>query len=120
LIEGKNLDVLARTVANPTPLRDRDLVKLDQARTDAIDVNNGSQVIKLRREGTQQWKVFMDGKGQKADFSAGQGLLKALTAPRQSRGSPAPGSPDAAPGRKKPIATVSAWVEGLQKEEKPG
>jgi len=55
------LDGLIAAIANPDPLRDRDLVKdTDKNRIDAIDITVGGQVTKLRKSGGPfgEWKLY--------------------------------------------------------------
>src|SRR4029079_15011995 len=55
------LDGLIAAIANPDPLRDRDLMKdTDKNRIDAIDISVGGQVTKLRKSGGPfgEWKLY--------------------------------------------------------------
>jgi Domain of unknown function (DUF4340) len=114
-VPAKNIDAIARVAENPSVLRNRDLTDIDQSKTDAIDIQSASGVIKLRKsEGT--WKLFEGGKSQSADDPAIQDLLRAFTAKRQVESFPDPAK-ETELGFDKPSAVVSLWVDGLKKEE---
>jgi hypothetical protein len=114
----KNPDLIAKVVADPSVLRNRNLVEIDQRDTDAIDLKNSNGLLKLRKE-LGAWKLFAgSGKGRSADDPAVQGLLAALTQKRQVQSFP-DAAKEADMGFDKPEAVVvSLWVNGIQKEEK--
>ncbi|MBN9518011.1 DUF4340 domain-containing protein [bacterium] len=84
------LDGLAAVVDNPTPLRDRDLVRDDlKARVDAIDVTSGGQTVALRKSGTE-WKLTGGPNDpQTANPTAAAALLNLVTQPRIIKDFPA-------------------------------
>src|SRR5262249_6787406 len=123
-INAKNVETIARAVENPSVLRDRNLVQVDQlaAKADAVNVQaTGDPLIKLRKDAADhQWKMFVDtGKGRKAEASSVEALLNAIATPRQVKDFLDPkATKEADLGLDKPAAVVSIWVEGVQKEEK--
>lgn len=87
------LDGLAAVVDNPTPLRDRDLVRDDlKTRVDAIDVTTGGQTIQLRKAGgSTEWKLNGGPNDpQTANQTAAAALLNLVTQPRLVKDFPAP------------------------------
>jgi hypothetical protein len=76
------LDGLAALVANPDPLRDRDLVKdADRGRIDAIDLTAGGQTTKLRKV-NNDWKLFGGPNDpQEANQEAVRHLIDLITQP---------------------------------------
>lgn len=88
---ASGLDGLAAVIDNPTPLRDRDLVRDDQkARIDAIDVTSGGQTVALRKSGTE-WKLAGGPNDpQTANQTTANALLNLVTQPRIVKDFPAP------------------------------
>jgi hypothetical protein len=113
----KNLEPIVKVVENASILRNRNLVQIEQYKTDAIDIKNAGGLIKLRKP-LATWKLFAGvGKGRTADDQAVQSLLNALTQKRQVQDFPDPAK-EAEYGFDKPAAVVvSLWMEGLAKEE---
>jgi hypothetical protein len=114
-VPAKSIDAIARVAENPSALRNRDLTDIDQSKTDAIDIQSASGLIKLRKSGAT-WKLYDAGKSQSADDPTVQELLRALTAKRQVESFPEP-TKEAELGFDKPTAVVSLWTDGLAKEE---
>jgi hypothetical protein len=115
-VAAKGIEPITRFLADPAALRNRDLVQIDQARADAIDIQNAGGLIKLRKP-KATWRLFDKGKGQAADDLAITGLLSDLAKRRQIQF-----FPDAAKekdmGLDKPAAVVTVWVSGIQPEDK--
>lgn len=80
---ASGLDGLAAVIDNPTPLRDRDLVRDDlKARVDAIDLTHAGQTVQLRKSGTE-WKLAGGPNDpQAANQAAATALLNLVTQPR--------------------------------------
>jgi hypothetical protein len=120
-IPAKSLDPILKVLNDHASLRNRDLVQNDQLewRTDAIDIQNASGPIKLRKP-KSTWEVFAGNtKGKNADDQAVQGaggLIGALKAKRQVE-FPEP-IKETELAFDKPLAVVSLWLDGIQKEEK--
>jgi hypothetical protein len=114
-VPAKSIDAIALVAENPAVLRNRDLTDIDQSKTDAIDIQSASGLIKLRKSGAT-WKLYDAGKSQSADDPTVQELLRALTAKRQVESFPDP-SKEAELGFDKPTAVVSLWTDGLAKED---
>jgi Domain of unknown function (DUF4340) len=115
----KKLLPIVEDATKPDTLRNRDLVHLDAAKTDAINIQNAEGLIELRRTGTPDtWRLYQ-GKTvvADADFGAVQDLMKDLNTKRQVKEFPDPAK-SADYGFDKPTAGVSLWVEGIQKDEK--
>jgi hypothetical protein len=115
-----NLKPLEAVLENPGSLRDRDLVHLEEFRTDVVSLKNGGGSFEMvKPQGEFQWKLYREGQPvQTADESAVRGLLDALIAKRLIKEFPDPKADDKALGLDQPAAVVSLWVDGVQKEEK--
>lgn len=118
-VSAKGVEPLLKAAEDPQLLRNRDLVQLDVARTDAIDIKNSTGLLKLRKSGEpNQWKLFAGGdKARGADDNAVQDLMNALTVKRQVKDFPSASRPDAELGLDKPTAEISAWVDAIVKDE---
>lgn len=116
-ISATSVEPILKVVNTPALLRNRDLAELDPAKTDAIDVQSGG-LFKLRRAGTPStWKVFRPDTEVKEAYSpAVDDLIKALNVKRQIKEFPADKS-DADLGFDKPAVVLSAWVDGIKKED---
>lgn len=87
---ASGLDGLAALIDNPTPLRDRDLVRDDlKARVDAIDVTSGGQTVQLRKIGTEWKLVGGPNDPQTANQTAAAALLNLAAQPRLVKDFPA-------------------------------
>jgi hypothetical protein len=119
-VPAKKVDEILKVVANPSLIRNRDLVTIDSFKVDAIDVKLGErELIKLRHAGEPVvWKLYESGKVQEADNSSVQSLLTALANKRQVKDFPAASKSDAELGLDKPAVVVSLWADGIKKEEK--
>ncbi len=117
---AKNVEPIVKVAEEPSVLRNRDLVQLDTFKTDAIDIKQGSESIKLRRVGQPEtWKLYVgSGKARSADDKAVQEILAAVNTKRQVKSFPEANKSDAELGLDKPTAELSIWVEGIKKEEK--
>lgn len=117
-ISATSVEPILKVVSSPALLRNRDLAELDPAKTDAIDVQSGGGLFKLRRAGTPStWKVFRPDTEVKEGYSpAVDDLVKALNVKRQIKEFPADKS-DADLGFDKPAVVLSAWVDGIKKED---
>jgi hypothetical protein len=114
-LPAKNIDALSKLAENPAVLRNRDLVDIDSAKTDAIDIKAAGHELKLRKP-QATWKIYEGAKAQNADDPSVQELLRALNAKRQVESFPDPAK-EGELGFDKPSAVVSLWVDGLKKEE---
>jgi hypothetical protein len=119
-VPARSIEPISKLLKEPATLRDRDLVKIDQFKTDAIDIKNASGLVQLRNTGTPAiWKLYDDSaKAREADHSAVTTLLSTLTAKRQVKDFPDKNKSDAELGLDQPTAVVSLWVEGIKKEDK--
>jgi hypothetical protein len=118
-VPAKNVESILKVAEDPHALRNRDLVQLDTFKTDAIDIKNAAEPLKLRRTGQpESWKLFTGaGQPRNADDRAVQDLLTALTTKRQVKSFPDASRSDAELGLDKPTAEVSLWVDGVKKDE---
>jgi hypothetical protein len=115
-IPAKSIEGIVKVIENPAVLRNRDLVQIDQAKTDAIDLKNAAGLLKLRKQ-EGSWKLYdASGKQRNADDTAVADLLTALNAKRTVRSFPDPAK-EKEYGFDKPESVVSIWVEGIQKDE---
>jgi hypothetical protein len=119
-VPAKKVEAILRIVEDPSALRNRDLLQIETAKVDAIDLKPGDrETIKLRKTGEPaEWKLYDTGTPQKAEDSAVQDLLNALTVKRLIKEFPDAKKTDADLGLDRPSAIVSLWVEGIKKEEK--
>ncbi|HEV3205267.1 MAG TPA: DUF4340 domain-containing protein, partial [Gemmataceae bacterium] len=82
-VSAKTVESIFKVAANPAALRNRNLVQIEQARTDAIDITSSAGLLKLRKP-MANWKLYSgNGKPKAADDKAVYGLLSALTERRQ-------------------------------------
>jgi hypothetical protein len=113
------VEPLLKVLAAPDVLRDRSLVQADSTRKDLIDavnLQNSTGLVKLRKpEGTGDWKVYRDGTSQATEFGSVRDLIDALTEKKQVKTFV---DKEDGLGFDKPLAVVSLWYEGVQKEEK--
>jgi hypothetical protein len=111
----------------PEPLRNRDLITFSfPAKPDAIDVQAGSELAKLRLSGFE-WKLYQNG-SHPADQQTVRELIDGITGKPAAFGGPFGGekqSPvktfvDKNEGIdwSKPARVVKIWVDGIKKEEK--
>lgn len=118
-IPAKVIEPIVKEIENPNGLRNKDLVELDKTKTDAIDIQNASGSIKLRKTGEPAaWKIYEGATGVNAEDSVVQALLDSLLAKGLIREFPAASVSDAELGLDKPMAELSIWLDGLAKEEK--
>jgi hypothetical protein len=118
-VPAANLEAITKVIENPSLLRDRDLVHLDEQRVDAVAIKNQSGSFELFKSGTPaQWKLFRESQGSPADDASVRSLLTAVNAKRQVKEFPDPAKvDDKALQLDAPVATLSLWVDGIQKEE---
>lgn len=107
------LDSLAALVANPDPLRDRDLVKdADRGRIDAIDLTAGGQTTKLRKV-NNDWKLFGGPNDpQEANQEAVRHLIDLITQPHVVKDFPPPNDANFAGPELK--AEVKFWADAVK------
>jgi hypothetical protein len=115
----KNVKPVADLVTNPNALRNKDLVKLKEdakSKIDAIDIKNASGLMKLRKV-DGQWRIWdSPTKSVVADRATVEGLINALTLPRQVKDFPTnPNKKEL--GLEPDSGYISVWVEGVQKPE---
>ena len=124
-IAAKALEPITGVLDNPAALRDRDLVHMDPRTVDAIDINNGATLLKLRQPAASRealasgWKLYRESvPSQKVDSQAVIKLLMALAAKRQVKDFPDPKSSDSDLQLDKPSTIVSLWTDGIDRETK--
>lgn len=113
-----NFAPLEKVLADPGILRNRDLMTVPEFRIDALTAKSDKGTAELfKPQGAFQWQEFRDGKLQKADNTAVEGLLNALEAKRQISEFPDPKTDEKTLGLDQPQAVVSLWENGIQKDE---
>jgi hypothetical protein len=119
-VAARNIEPLVKVAEAPDVLRNRDLVQVDPAKVDAVNIQNGGGLLKLRKPGLGEgWKLYAGtGPAQTADDRAVPDLLTSLTTKRIIKSFPEPSKSDADLGLDKPTAAIDVWVEGVAKEEK--
>jgi hypothetical protein len=116
-IPAKSVEPLLKVAQTPDVLRNRDLLQVETAKVDALNIQNAAGLVKLRRVGQPEtWKLYAGGPQRAADDRAVADLLAALTAKRIVK--TFPDKTDGELGLDKPVAEVALWTDGLQKEEK--
>ncbi|MBX9582857.1 MAG: DUF4340 domain-containing protein [Gemmataceae bacterium] len=114
---GPNFDGLAAVAADPSPLRDRDLLKDAAARTDAIDITVGKDAVKLRKVGGE-WRLYGGPNDpQPANQKAVADLLALLGRPRLVKDFPAANDARFAPNEVK--AEVKLWADAVEANTDP-
>jgi hypothetical protein len=111
-VSARELDPVLKFAADPGALRNRDLVDIDQAKVDAINIENSHGKIELRKP---QATWTMENPARPADATTITSLLSDLAARRNVQSFPDAAERDL--GLDRPQATISLWTEGL---EKPG
>lgn len=117
-VEAKKIEPLLSAARDPNVLRSRDLVDIDEAKVDAIDVKPAdAPLVRLRRVDQANWNLFVGDarEPRKADYQSVHQLLHALDAKRLIQDFPA--QPEAQLGFGPNALTVAVWVEGLQPQE---
>ena len=107
-----NLDGLANAIADPNPLRDRNLLAIEKARIDGLDITAGGQTTKLRRVGPE-WKLF-GGSGDPQAAGRGQieEILDLVSKPRTVKDFPDPKLiTGPVPGQ---VAEIKIYSEGAE------
>ncbi len=122
-VRTDRIDALAKTIADPGILRNRDLLSdTERENIDAIDLDVGGGATSLRKVNRARQKVWvlLGGSGEPAETNhqAVEDLIMALAKPRVIVDFPPPPfdalfNPDEWKGR------VSVWVNGLDGEAKP-
>jgi hypothetical protein len=120
-VTAKSLEPILKVINYPASLRNRDLVQNDQfeSTVDAIDIQNPSDVIKLRKP-QLTWEIFENTTGRKTDEASirgPSGLLSELHSKHQVEFPDSKKEADM--GLAKPEATVSLWLDGLDHAPKP-
>jgi hypothetical protein len=117
-----NFKPLEDVLDNPSTLRNRDLVHVEEPRVDVVALKNENGKFELFKAGESfmpLWKLFREGQPpQTADGAAVDALLRAVTAKRLIKEFPDPKSDEKTLGFDQPTAVLSLWTDGIQKEEK--
>ncbi len=115
------MDGLVAAIANPDPLRDRDLVKdSDKNRFDAIDITVGGQVTKLRKSGGQfgGWKLYGGPNDpQDANPEVVRKLLDLVTHSHVVKDFPATNDANFTPAETR--AEIKLWADGIKPNADP-
>jgi len=119
-VPGSKVEALTKIMDTPGVLRSHELLQIDPAHVDAINVKlNDQETLKMRKAGEPAtWKLYDGGRAQEPDGAAVQKLLNELTAKRLVKDFPEFSKNDAALGLDKPTTVVSLWLDGVKKEEK--
>jgi hypothetical protein len=120
-VTAKSLEPILKAIEDPASFRNRDLVQDDRMEmsTDAIDIQNSSGQVKLRKP-QLNWEVFDAGAGRKTDETTIQGPAGLLAALHSKHQVEFPASvKEVDMGLAKPEATVSLWNDGLDRTAKP-
>lgn len=116
-IPKASLEPLQKTLADPSVLRNRDLLTLDKSKVDAIDGQSRDRGAFQLRKIDGQWKLVDGQKLLEVESNEVDKLLDALVVRRQVKEFPPASAKDADLGLDKPSAAISLWVDGIQKED---
>ncbi|MCE9562173.1 MAG: DUF4340 domain-containing protein [Planctomycetes bacterium] len=110
---GGDLSGLTGVIENPDPLRDRNLLTVEKARIDGLDLANGA--VKLRKVGgaLAAWKLYgypSAGDPQVATIVDVDRVINTLTERRTIKSFPAPNEANFGPGS----LTLKVWVDGFE------
>ncbi len=128
-VPGDRIDALANTIANPSELRNKDLLAEGKKELiDAIDITQGTATFKLRRitttvGATAQWAIYgqtpdgrwatFAGSAEPVDSRASVSkLIEDLTRPRAAK-AVLPATPETAAKFSETRATVKLWYNGV-------
>jgi hypothetical protein len=115
------LDGLYADIANPDPLRDRDLVKeADKSRIDAIDITVAGKTTKLRKVGGSfgSWELFGGPNDpQKADPDAIRKLIDLLTKSHVVKDFPPPSDANFTPAETR--SEIKLWTDAIKPSTDP-
>ncbi|MBA4189448.1 MAG: hypothetical protein C0467_15770 [Planctomycetaceae bacterium] len=108
-----DLSGLVGVIANPDPLRDRNLLSVEKVRIDGLDLANGA--VKLRKPGgpLATWKLYGNpaaGDPQVATLVDVERVINALTERRTIKSFPAANEANFGPG----AVTVKVWTDGFE------
>lgn len=111
---SEKLDGLAAVAADPSPLRERDLLRAEnRERIDAIDITFAGMTTKLRKTGTNEWKLYGTPKDPtSARETVVAGLLDLLYQPDLIKDFPAPNDANFAGPETK--AEIKLWMDGVE------
>jgi hypothetical protein len=117
-VPAAKVEPLLKVLASPDALRDRGLVQADAGRKDKIDAVNvqvGGDLVKLRKADETTWKLYRGGAGDATEPGSVRELLDALTEKKQVKT-----FVDKEDGLEfdKPSAVVSLWFDGVEEPEK--
>jgi hypothetical protein len=120
-VPAANLEALTKFLENPSALRDKDLLRVEEPKVDVVAVKTAAGSFELFKSGTgfvSEWKLFREGQpAAKADGGAVTGLINALLARKGIKSFP--DNPDLkALGLDQPAVVISLWEGGIQPEEK--
>jgi hypothetical protein len=116
---ASGLDGLAAVVADPTPLRDRDLIgDALKARIDAVDVTTGGQTVQLRKGGFDWKLVGGPNDPQAANQTVAKTLLDLVTQARLVKEFPKEKA-DAAFAGSELRAEVKLYADALEPQTDP-
>lgn len=116
-----SFEALPGLIANPDPLRDRDLVKAsDKLRIDAIDITVGGQTTKLRKSAGNfgAWKLYGGPNDpQTASAREVQKLLDLLAQPHVIKDFPAANDANFIPAQT--LSEIKLWMDGVKPNADP-
>jgi hypothetical protein len=109
-VSSREIDPVLKFAADPGALRNRDLVDIDQAKVDAINIENSHGKIELRKP---QATWALENPTRPADSTTVTSLLSNISTRRNVQSFPDGAERDF--GLDRPQATISLWTEGLEK-----
>src|SRR5205823_6296654 len=120
-VSAANLEALKKFLENPSALRDKDLLHVEEPKVDAVAVKTAGGQFETFKSGTgfvSEWKLFREGQPpQKADGLSVSTLVNTLLAKKGIKSFP--DNPDLkALGLDQPAVVISVWEGGIQPEEK--
>jgi hypothetical protein len=109
-VSAREIDPVLKFAADPGALRNRDLVDIDQAKVDAINIENSHGKIELRKP---QATWTLENPTRPADSTTIGSLLSSIGNRRNVQSFPDGAERDL--GLDRPQATISLWSEGLER-----
>jgi hypothetical protein len=109
-VSSREIDPILKFAADPGALRNRDLVDIDQAKVDAINIVNSHGKIELRKP---QATWTLENPTRPADSTTVTSLLTNIGTRRNVQSFP--DVPERDLGLDRPQATISLWTEGLER-----
>jgi hypothetical protein len=116
-VQAANVEPLTSLLDNPSNLRNKSLVRLENVSPDAINVQNDYGLLELRKPPREfDWKLYRDGQAHKVDPGEMRLLIDSINKKGQVVDFPNPDRKKEL-GLEKPDYTVTIWADSLESPE---